>query len=536
MSNPVVDCSGITSMPLPISESNDVDRRRTASKPILLGDDDAQPSFKKSKRHRSKKKSVSVRPKLNRNPYGSLRSLQALYLVVQVINKAMEIYIHPKKPQTYKFLFLGTAFYIPELTGENICGQTYRDTVRLKSVEDNIGGESYSFDDKHDPEFCMDGRHCNGSFNEIRYMFETESCRRFFEDLIFDEIHLDYLFSPSGFIQEKWGPKFFSCTIPHLKEYLTENGSIWLPAFHHVYTSLMSNEENYYPIYNIEIIRNPFESALFAATSIVEDTLENHIDHQSNRTAISYFYDPVYFFKLTKKANGDINLTESDSDSENDSKILKNKDEKLLFKYPFDEVILIYLSVYLSGDFYNYIFKEKRNQVGCKGDQVYVTLGDMKRLRKDCYVNDVIIDLFIKIFLLKMQDNSAQLDLSRVYIFSCLFSTSLLKADNPYEFMNHWTKDVDIFQKDYIIVPFFESCHYSLMIIVCPGHVGEEVTCDLLQPCILSMDSLNLHNSEKYYKLLCKYLFDAKMASGKKRTIKFDETSIPFRNCNDMVR
>lgn len=46
--------------------------------------------------------------------------------------------------------------------------------------------------------------------------------------------------------------------------------------------------------------------------------------------------------------------------------------------------------------------------------------------------------------------------------------------ENLYNLVKNWTKNVDIFQFDYLIVPIFRNYHWNLAIIVYPNKVLKE--------------------------------------------------------------
>jgi Ulp1 family protease len=61
---------------------------------------------------------------------------------------------------------------------------------------------------------------------------------------------------------------------------------------------------------------------------------------------------------------------------------------------------------------------------------------------------------------------------SRIHIFSSLFYKKLIEKPDKYDsyqLVKRWTKNVDIFEKDFLIIPINEDIHWSLVIIVRPG-------------------------------------------------------------------
>jgi hypothetical protein len=153
--------------------------------------------------------------------------------------------------------------------------------------------------------------------------------------------------------------------------------------------------------------------------------------------------------------------------------------------------------------------------------------------------------------------------------------------------VKRWTKNVDIFEKDFLIIPINEANHWSLVIIVRPGllmkspaviypqqaktvfdldpptdispenmHTQEEAVFDDINfSCILFLDSLRLHNQTKISSRLRSYLtfewLDKKkvLANGEKlpdsiinprsylKKLPFgDVKSFPSVDCGNSVR
>ena len=156
----------------------------------------------------------------------------------------------------------------------------------------------------------------------------------------------------------------------------------------------------------------------------------------------------------------------------------------------------------------------------------------------------------------------------RIHIFSSLFYTKLIELPDEYDsyqLVKSWTKNVDIFEKDFLIIPIHKAIHWSLVIIVRPGllmnpqqaktvfdldpptgispeNIQEEaVVEDTNFSCILFLDSLRLHNQSKISSRLRSYLtfewVDKKknLAHGEKLPFK-DDKSFPFVDCGGSVR
>lgn len=109
-------------------------------------------------------------------------------------------------------------------------------------------------------------------------------------------------------------------------------------------------------------------------------------------------------------------------------------------------------------------------------------------LAQDQFLNDVIIDFYLKYLTLHLPKEEQ----SKVHVFSTFFYKRLttkplvaLKRSYPSEMdpnltpaqkrharVKNWTKNVNIFEKDFVVVPINESCHWFLAIICYPGLNG----------------------------------------------------------------
>ncbi|KAL2087537.1 hypothetical protein ACEWY4_016365 [Coilia grayii] len=197
---------------------------------------------------------------------------------------------------------------------------------------------------------------------------------------------------------------------------------------------------------------------------------------------------------------------------------------------------------------------------------IVVTAEDLECLKKGEFLNDVIIDFYLKYLL---QEKANQEMRERSHVFSSFFYKQLTRKDTgeeategSVEYRRHqrvrtWTRHVDIFDKDYIFVPVNQEAHWYLVVICFPGlekpqvvkwggpvqkgSTGVREKCEpqassqgpsgqatsstlrsqtlpdctqrsctkpmvCRRPCILVMDSLKLSLHERTYKLLRDYL------------------------------
>ncbi|XP_031777504.1 sentrin-specific protease 6-like [Nasonia vitripennis] len=90
----------------------------------------------------------------------------------------------------------------------------------------------------------------------------------------------------------------------------------------------------------------------------------------------------------------------------------------------------------------------------------------IKRCHLNCleegkYLNDIILDFYLTYFLCEMISSS---DRNRTHLFSSFFFKKIASAQNKnniptkkiYESVQKWTKNVNLFEKDFIIVPINE--------------------------------------------------------------------------------
>ncbi|PSN57920.1 hypothetical protein C0J52_00233 [Blattella germanica] len=113
---------------------------------------------------------------------------------------------------------------------------------------------------------------------------------------------------------------------------------------------------------------------------------------------------------------------------------------------------------------------------------------DYACLGEDQFLNDVIIDFYLKYLTLSVLSEEDQ---ARTHVFSSFFykrlttrppksrrshpvedDPKLSPAEKRHSRVKSWTKNVNIFEKDFIIIPINEHCHWFLAIICFPGLKG----------------------------------------------------------------
>lgn len=139
-----------------------------------------------------------------------------------------------------------------------------------------------------------------------------------------------------------------------------------------------------------------------------------------------------------------------------------------------------------------------------------VTSDDIKCLAADCFLNDSIIDFYLK-HLMSYYNSS-----ETFHILSSFFYTSLkhnhshsLNINDDYSDMDNWIKDVNIFAKKNLLIPVIEEHHWFL-IVVCNINsllLQSYESMDESKRCfILILDSLNIASKFSSYRLIEKFL------------------------------
>eukprot|EP00494_Astrolonche_serrata_P032584 UN32853 len=102
---------------------------------------------------------------------------------------------------------------------------------------------------------------------------------------------------------------------------------------------------------------------------------------------------------------------------------------------------------------------------------VSVNISDIGRLRENAYLNDSIIDFYMKYLCLEKLEPDVR---EKIFLFSQFFYTKLLENKDATpkrrkKALRTWTRKKDLFSKDYILIPINESNHWSLVIVTNPG-------------------------------------------------------------------
>uniref|UniRef100_A0A3P8YTS1 Ubiquitin-like protease family profile domain-containing protein n=1 Tax=Esox lucius TaxID=8010 RepID=A0A3P8YTS1_ESOLU len=117
---------------------------------------------------------------------------------------------------------------------------------------------------------------------------------------------------------------------------------------------------------------------------------------------------------------------------------------------------------------------------------ITVTTEDLECLDNGQFLNDVIIDFYLKYLLLEKAPKSVA---ERSHVFSSFFYKQLTRRDNAsedstsisaqqrrHQRVKNWTRHVDIFKKDFLFVPVNQESHWYLVVVCFPGL--EEPQCE----------------------------------------------------------
>ena len=97
---------------------------------------------------------------------------------------------------------------------------------------------------------------------------------------------------------------------------------------------------------------------------------------------------------------------------------------------------------------------------------------DLDRLGEGEFFNDTLISFYLRYLEHKLEERNAE-TAKRVYLFNSFFYASLTKPQKGkkginYEAVQKWTRGVDIFNCDYVVVPINESLHWYFAVICNP--------------------------------------------------------------------
>ncbi|OVA10483.1 Peptidase C48 [Macleaya cordata] len=133
-------------------------------------------------------------------------------------------------------------------------------------------------------------------------------------------------------------------------------------------------------------------------------------------------------------------------------------------------------------------------------DAVSISKRDVELLEPETFINDTIIDFYIKYLKNKIRPEDGH----RFHFFNSFFFRKLADLDKDpssasqgraaFQRVRKWTRKVNLFEKDYVFIPINFNLHWSLIVICHPGEVAnfkdEDIDKSDKVPCILHMDSI----------------------------------------------
>lgn len=98
-----------------------------------------------------------------------------------------------------------------------------------------------------------------------------------------------------------------------------------------------------------------------------------------------------------------------------------------------------------------------------------VEFSDLERLEEAEFLNDNLIGFYLRYLEQRLEETQPEIA-KKVYFFNTFFFASLTNTQRGrrginYEAVQNWTRSVDIFAFDYVVVPINESAHWYLAII-----------------------------------------------------------------------
>uniref|UniRef100_A0A1I7Z7K7 ULP_PROTEASE domain-containing protein n=1 Tax=Steinernema glaseri TaxID=37863 RepID=A0A1I7Z7K7_9BILA len=157
-------------------------------------------------------------------------------------------------------------------------------------------------------------------------------------------------------------------------------------------------------------------------------------------------------------------------------------------------------------------WRDRKNstEVFCKGFDVQITRKDLRTLMDHQWLNDEVINFYLNLIVERSHNDP---DLPKVYTYNTFFYPNLVTKG--YESVKRWTRKVDIFSYELLLVPIRIDQHWSLAVV------------DMTEKTIDYYDSMHLGNGGGLRKLR-KYLA-SEMQDKKKQVLDTDEWILQTR-------
>lgn len=178
--------------------------------------------------------------------------------------------------------------------------------------------------------------------------------------------------------------------------------------------------------------------------------------------------------------------------------------------------------------------------------KIRVTEEERGRLIQKKYLNDSLIDFYIKYHETDIERRAHELRFTAVF-FSSFFFGRLRRTDRiDYQGVRGWTKNVDIFSRRFVFVPICESYHWSLIIVANLDKVqslvdsSEEAPQDSTEaPRIIYLDSLDPKRGTEFGETMRHYLVEewlAKRLGSERNLATRKATSARFKKIIPILR
>ncbi|XP_031631330.1 probable ubiquitin-like-specific protease 2A [Contarinia nasturtii] len=141
--------------------------------------------------------------------------------------------------------------------------------------------------------------------------------------------------------------------------------------------------------------------------------------------------------------------------------------------------------------------RNQNSEVLLTYENIQITEDDLKCLKASKYFNDKIINFYLKYMYRTLLTVEQQ---SKVHIFDSFFAEALDQMDESRTI--RWLRRVNIFEKDYLLIPVNVDEHWFIMVICYPMNVGFCHSSVLHRPRILTLDSMPHHSQDKMKTLI----------------------------------
>jgi len=131
-------------------------------------------------------------------------------------------------------------------------------------------------------------------------------------------------------------------------------------------------------------------------------------------------------------------------------------------------------------------------------------------------------------YLRYLQTDHTKFSEFKYYIFDTYFYSALQSEKKDKKDVRNWTKNVDIFKYDYLLIPINTEAHWLLCAVCFARNVGEKHA-PKDKPCIITLDSMNARSHATTIKPIRDFLKDE--WKEKNDTVKeFKNANLPLEN------